>query len=519
MEVRLYNFGKRVLSTARPPGQGTLLSCRLKEGSSIINPYLDFSIDVKNFNYMYIPSFKRYYFISDIRFNKGIWEVSSEPDALASARDFIGNSNIYYSRCSTDYNTYIPDDAYSMTKFYRQRQTSIGILTYLGTTDLGRGTYIIGVITNNDARDFLTVTGMTYYIMDEPSYRRFSTVLLSTNTWQDFFGEGFEGSINYAKSLVDPGIYVKSAIYLPIDFSIVLQQLRAEGTLVPATNVLLGGGLTIPLRGSQGDNQTAYRITNHSQATLDFSSIIPIDMLNHPQSDRGLWLNKAPYTDAVIYGYGLFNDINIPVDYIEQTDRLVFRQRIDITSGLGTVMLNIEEGVITKTLDQQTAQIGYKVPLTIVRQPGSATVPNRQNINNANAASSFVSGVAGAIANPMNAFGNLASAFTNQYTTSEQNIADAKSSMQSVGTSLAPADGGLIKYRTNPVLNVVHHFIEDEDRANRGRPLCRYGTANALKGNANTVYLVAHNPIEFSDFTMKERSMLRQIMQGGFYYE
>lgn len=91
MNLKLYSnisekncIGKTLISGADFQGI-------LREQSSIINPVIRVqSTELPDFNYAYVPDFKRYYFIMNIRnLSTNIWELSLSVDVLESFKDSI----------------------------------------------------------------------------------------------------------------------------------------------------------------------------------------------------------------------------------------------------------------------------------------------------------------------------------------------------------------------------------------------------------------------------------------------
>lgn len=76
---------------------------QLREQSSIVSPSIMIRHDnPSNFNYAYIPEFKRYYFITDITsIRNGLWEVTMHVDVLMSFKDGIKNTSIILSDTET----------------------------------------------------------------------------------------------------------------------------------------------------------------------------------------------------------------------------------------------------------------------------------------------------------------------------------------------------------------------------------------------------------------------------------
>lgn len=66
----------------------------LKEGTSVINPIVNLNaFNLSTYNYAYIPSIDRYYYITDIKSVKyGLWEVSMHVDVLMSFKSAMRSS-------------------------------------------------------------------------------------------------------------------------------------------------------------------------------------------------------------------------------------------------------------------------------------------------------------------------------------------------------------------------------------------------------------------------------------------
>ncbi len=82
----------------------------LKDSTSFLTPVIKIkNVNVLEYNYCYIPSFKRYYFVSDLEiFPKEIQIAHLEIDVLMSYKDMI-LQNVIQLKESQDYNPYIAD--------------------------------------------------------------------------------------------------------------------------------------------------------------------------------------------------------------------------------------------------------------------------------------------------------------------------------------------------------------------------------------------------------------------------
>ena len=98
----------------------TELNGYLKQGSSVVNPIITIQItNPSQYNYVYIPQFHRYYFISDtVNVKNNIWEIHMHVDALSSFKSqirankaiidknqYLTNANEYYN----DGDTFVHD--------------------------------------------------------------------------------------------------------------------------------------------------------------------------------------------------------------------------------------------------------------------------------------------------------------------------------------------------------------------------------------------------------------------------
>ena len=99
MNLKLYTnvsekncIGKKLINE-------TVFQGVLREQSSIINPVIKVqSTELPDFNYAYVPDFKRYYFIVGIRnISTNIWELSLGVDVLESFKSSLANQLVILS--------------------------------------------------------------------------------------------------------------------------------------------------------------------------------------------------------------------------------------------------------------------------------------------------------------------------------------------------------------------------------------------------------------------------------------
>lgn len=112
MDIKLCNTSDPREKIKKNVTAGTTFSCVLKENTSIFNPVIILESDaaVYNFNYMQIPSFGRFYFITDIRsIGHKRWEISGHVDVLNTYASGILSNEAVIKRQQNLYNLYLND--------------------------------------------------------------------------------------------------------------------------------------------------------------------------------------------------------------------------------------------------------------------------------------------------------------------------------------------------------------------------------------------------------------------------
>ena len=108
MTVNFYtSFSKRINSTLQPSGSSTAHDCKLKENCSVHDPVLILSTNTFNYEYAYIATWGKYYFITDcVSLANGLVEYHLTEDVLATYKTQIGNlyAHVLYSASNYDRN-------------------------------------------------------------------------------------------------------------------------------------------------------------------------------------------------------------------------------------------------------------------------------------------------------------------------------------------------------------------------------------------------------------------------------
>lgn len=110
MNVTFYNTKIKKNEINKNLGSGTVITCSLKNGSSIEDPVLlmEHSATMFAYNYCYIPDFGRYYFISGRELVEHTEYITCHVDVIKSFANDIKASKGTATR-SNFYNKNIPD--------------------------------------------------------------------------------------------------------------------------------------------------------------------------------------------------------------------------------------------------------------------------------------------------------------------------------------------------------------------------------------------------------------------------
>lgn len=96
----------------------TTVTGTLKSSTSIMNPVIQIECeltDVTNCNYMYIPTFNRYYFVDDITsITSDIVQFTGHVDVLTTYASQIRSNNAIVKRQENRWNLYLDDGSFKV---------------------------------------------------------------------------------------------------------------------------------------------------------------------------------------------------------------------------------------------------------------------------------------------------------------------------------------------------------------------------------------------------------------------
>ena len=463
LSVTLYTFSKRLNSTKNPPAKGGLtVQAVLKDSTSIIRPELEVVENVTAYNYAYIPSFSRYYFVQDVIWEKGIWRMALSEDVLATYKTVIGNTTAYILRCATFQDLTIIDSLYP-TVVGVENATTVGSWDWVNP-DLDKGTYVVGLVNNNAT----AAGGVAYYALTAAEMAAFRAYMLgSIQSWDQI--TDFAGDV--AKAFIDPFQYVVSCLWFPVP-------VPAEEGATP-----LGFGFW-----------STPELTGHKLISTTSTQTLTLKRPKRPHNEDLVYLRYPPFAEyyAVADPWGV-----IPLDGNKIVDDVLFTATFDFVTGKGILRIESKVGEDTRNyrlLYEGQAQVGVTIQLSNV------TFNYEKQYSGLSGALStawngLVSGLAGA-------FSGSGIASSMEASNSILNTTGTNSGMAAIGL------GHFVALKANYFSQVTY------DKADNGSPLCQHRKISDCTGYVK----VENGAINFSA-TEPEKKMVKDFLEGGFYYE
>ena len=471
--VTLYTFSKRENSTAQPSG-GTQFDCVLKAPTSIINPTIELhASDISAYNYAYISSFGRYYFMSDITsIANNLWSITLEVDAMATYKTQIGSSTEYVLRSASNYDGDIVDSLYPT-----KGNTDLVIGDYTATAPFvtTNTTYILGIVNNISTNKFGAVQ---YYAMTGTEIGDLMNYLLGVPDENSGIGALITSVIApmanpdlqqaVSRSILDPASYIVESYMLPYKPPVAAsgQQVHAGWFNIPAT---YGDVLS--------SNSSEFFVTSGTLALPD-----------HPQlTDRGPYLNLGPFMKYWLYlgPFGIY-----PLDPVTVYNNRTVTYSID-----GDLLGNItcKLFVDSKQIDTLHANVKCNFPVAQTTMDVSRAVGAGVNI--AQSSGRIIAGDPSGIISGISGITSAADSILPQ--------------MRSQGTQ-----GSFVNVFDQFYSYAECHWVIDDDNTHRGRPYCKAVQISTLSG-----YILVSDPDVSIPGTAEENAKIKQFMSTGFYYE
>ena len=119
----------------------------LRDSTSIIDPSITIEYDkVPDFNYIYIESFNRYYFVTGITsINYNLWSIELECDVLMTYKDQILQQTAFIDKQENNFNADIIDNNRGYEQGFDVEETTIDSEFFTGSSNSSPSYLILGV--------------------------------------------------------------------------------------------------------------------------------------------------------------------------------------------------------------------------------------------------------------------------------------------------------------------------------------------------------------------------------------
>lgn len=426
MKIRIGDVHKRVNSTKQEVEKFIEVEAVLKDKCSIINPVLQLKnisegANIYTYNYAYIPTFDRHYFISNISWNMGVWELECSCDVLASWKDTILSHTKYVLRSTSQFDTTIIDTFYPAKQSFTFSVNESDVAEL--QTSVDDGCYIIGTVssTNN------ALGSTAYYVCSKAQASAFFEYML--NGVPDWTGiSDFSGDV--AKAFIDPFQYVVSCKWFPLSKEVLSD---------PLYSVLD----TIKFGFWDSGVQA------HALLGAQFSIV---KSFKFPVETTRTYLYYPPYSDYWMY-MGVFGVVPVQRSNFQTSIKIVLK--IDLVDGTGTLKMRNDSATVTQLSQNMSADISINsIQMRVPTKLGE--VLNAAVTSLISSASSIVSG------------GSVGDAVQANFTKA-----------QSSGTSQ-----GIVALTDSKKWALIgkHYKAVDEDLNENGRPLCKNWHLGSLTG-------------------------------------
>ena len=466
MQATFYQFAKRTNSTKRPSG-GQEFGIDLKAPCNIIDPEIKIATqsDPTGYNYCYLPTFSRYYWVKNWTYSDGLWNASLTVDTLASYRDQIGYSTEYVVRSSAKFDGTISDGLYPATAEVR----SVTSAFQGGFSEtISGGFFVIGFI----AKAANSIGAITYVVMTPGNAKKLSAKLLTDVSYLSI--DNAEISDSFTKVLFNPYQYIVSCNYFPFDVA----ELTAHLPLVP--NVDVGWwSIDIPcwILGADNNNLT---------------KSVSVGIPKHPQAaSRGGYCNASPYTDYTIF-LQPFGVIPLDASKLWGAATLSIQYTVDLFTGDSILRMFTDTNQL---VHETTAKLGVPIQLSNI----TFDVPSGGGL--------LQTGIAAA-------FGGLQAALTGGSFSDVGNGILNAAQATNADVASKGATGSTIAFDSVPYMVARFKILVDDNNEDHGRPLCKRVQLSTIPG-----FIMVDDPDIALNATAAEIDSVKSYLKNGFFYE
>lgn len=364
MNVYIAGIDKNHRSTYVPILTGDPISCQLKTPCSNLKPVLEFSVSPANhasfmnsFNYVYIPDFNRYYYVSNVVSNGQLVNAYCEVDVLASWKTAITGSSQYVLRSASAYSTDIKDSKYPVKAVTPDRSGTYGtqVENPLQPGAASYGCFVVGIVSKGGSLSgCVSYYAMSYLVMIDLMLKLFNLQTQWGNGGQDL-ADGLK------KAITDPMQYVVSCMWFPYS----VNDFYNRGFASAVSSVTVGYD-TITLGAS------AYGFDN--VLNIEFTNLVTFTIPHHPQAaTRGYYLDFEPYSRYFFSFYPFCTLCELDSSIVGGKGSIYALYTVDLRSGKGVMNVCTEINGTTyadwkpkSPVRCFEAQVGVPVPVSTI---------------------------------------------------------------------------------------------------------------------------------------------------------
>ena len=476
MNVNMYYHAKRENSTSRPTGDGTVFTCMLKDGTSVMAPVIEIKWTGSGtplYNYAYINAFSRYYFVDDWRLVNRIWEAHLRVDVLATYKATIGNSTRYVLRSASSSNADAVDNLYPAVCDFTSGRIAGIFSDWAVYGPAANGAYVITTIGDNSPTSAVCQFQVSPSTLQAIQVNAYSAI---DNEYNSFNPTSPEEAIKLmllvpTRFFADPAKFMGTVRWFPFKFA------EDSG---PAVQIHLG---PYPMT-AVASHHPIYTPLKHDGYTIDLSTF-------GGSGKKWEWL--APYCTYTLAAqpWGM-----IPLDPNDMVNgsNLFVTHDTDSLSGMSKLEVYVQQtGESDRLIASRTVQLGIDVPFGGAESGGTTALVNGLASGvGAVAAAYGEGGVAGMIA----AVGSAAASSS----------PSGYMSGTAGGAAAIPASHYLYWRKLGHV---------DEDPAEKGYPLCESVQISTLSG----FIMCQDGDIQSAIAYAPELAEVKSYLEGGFFYE
>lgn len=497
MNILLYSgFSKDVNSTKRPSTEASTVSnCTIFEPCSILHPAFILSPvggdNVYRYvTYCYVPSWARYYWVTDREYIDGRFIIKCDIDVMATYKTEIGLTTQFVVRSASQSNAKITDTAYPLNGDIGESVLSYSNLTAPFTDTISSGSFIVGIVGEADS-NVASFGAVNYYEFSLSEFSAFITKLMSNDgDWLDVQSSDLSDSTT--KMILNPMQYITSCKWFPL----------SAGGSAASGDIKFGWWNISGVSHKKPPTSGGYP-TKSTLIGFDTTAV------RHPQAaTRGQYMNRAPYSNYRLYmpqvGY-----IEIPSDIYDESAYIGVDCRIDLASGQMMMDISAKDNALSPTktwyIARTTVQIGIDVPIAQIATDIIGT------------AKSGLSAITGGISGGISGFGSggVVGAIVGAVGGLLGGAIDTSVKAVTPIANIMPSTGSLAGYFKQPEIICSFKHVCDDVPAIVGKPLCAPAQLNTLSGFTQC----ATSHIAIKNATREELSQIETYMREGFYYE